>query len=713
MVMRVRVALVFGLTLVAVAVVLVLSQSPARVIATNSISIRADLASYEGSVDVCQGNEAIPQGASAVRVALEAIVGPPVVVTVRAHDHLVTRGARGSGWTGGEVTVPLGRVPRATGDATLCLAIGRSREVITMLGAFSARPARVIAGGSSPPGRIRVEYLAAGSRSWWSLALSVTRRIGLGRAPSGTWVVLLPILLMAAVVTLMSYVCVRELNTRKASPADRRATGRGRRIALALSGVPTAAWICALVACCNAVCWSILSPPLQGIDETAHFAYVQQLAEAHQLPVKTEEPTSPEEETAIEDLHQREVRFLTGNKTISSRSQERKLEHDLAQPLARRGSGNAEEATTEPPLYYALETIPYELASSGSLLDRLALMRLFSALFGGLTALFAYLFVREALPGIPWAWTVGGLGVALAPLLGFISGAVNPDAMLYAVSAVLFYLLANAFRRGLTFKLAAAIGITMAIGILTKLNFLALIPGAVLGLAALSLKASPITRRARLARLSTALSIAASPALFYIAASALADHESLSFVSNVASTATQGLVLKEISYIWQLYLPPLAGMTNYFPGVFTLRQLWFDGLVGLYGWADTVFPGWADNIALALAIPMVLLCLRALVACRAALRRRAVELLVYAAMGGGVLVLVGVSSYVSDVRSHAGPFWEPRYLLPMLPLLGAALALAARGAGRRWGPAAGALIVVLFLGHDVFSQLLLVSRYYG
>ncbi len=66
-------------------------------------------------------------------------------------------------------------------------------------------------------------------------------------------------------------------------------------------------------------------------------------------------------------------------------------------------------------------------------------MRLLSALMAGLTAFFAYLFVREALPGAPWAWAVGGLGVALAPLLGFMSGVVNPDAMLVAVSAATFY----------------------------------------------------------------------------------------------------------------------------------------------------------------------------------------------------------------------------------------------------------------------------------
>jgi hypothetical protein len=58
-------------------------------------------------------------------------------------------------------------------------------------------------------------------------------------------------------------------------------------------------------------------------------------------------------------------------------------------------------------------------------------------------------------------------------------------------------------------------------------------------------------------------------------------------------------------------------------------------------------------------------------------------------------------------------FTEPRYLLPMLALWGAVLALAARGAGRRWGPSAGALIVVLVLAHDLFSQLQVIARYYS
>ena len=100
-------------------------------------------------------------------------------------------------------------------------------------------------------------------------------------------------------------------------------------------------------------------------------------------------------------------------------------------------------------------------------------------------------------------------------------------------------------------------------------------------------------------------------------------------------------------------------------------------------------------------------------ATRATLSARAVELLVYAITAGGVLTLVGAASYTNDVTANFGPFSEPRYLLPMLPLLAAALALAARGAGKRWGPTVGVLIVVLILGHDLFSELQVISRYYG
>jgi 4-amino-4-deoxy-L-arabinose transferase-like glycosyltransferase len=470
------------------------------------------------------------------------------------------------------------------------------------------------------------------------------------------------------------------------------------------------AWVCALVACLNAACWSVLTPPFESPDEPAHFAYVEHLAEAGRLPSSNAEKYTPAEGIALEDLGLIRVSLNPENGAISTAAEQRKLEQDLARGYPRTGTPDAGIATSEPPLYYALEAIPYKLASSGTILDQLALMRLLSALFGGLTALFAFLFVREALPAEPWAWTVGGLGVAVMPLLGFMSGVVNPDALLFSVSAALFYCLARGFRRGLTPRLAVALGAVIAVGFMTKLNFLGLLPGAILGLLILALREARVSRRAAGRRLALAGGVAASPILLYVLVNVLSGRPGVGAVSGALELAGRHSLLSELSYIWQFYLPRLPGMHAYFGGLSTTRAFWFDGLVGLYGWVDTTFPGWVYDAALVPAALIAALAARTLLLHRHALRCRLGEAAVYLTITLGVLILVGADDYLGD---NPGEYREPRYLLPMLALWGAVLVLAARGAPRRWGRAVGAAIVVVLLAHNLFSQLLLISRYYG
>jgi hypothetical protein len=162
-----------------------------------------------------------------------------------------------------------------------------------------------------------------------------------------------------------------------------------------------------------------------------------------------------------------------------------------------------------------------------------------------------------------------------------------------------------------------------------------------------------------------------------------------------------------------LYLPRLPGMTPYFRGMLPLKDIWFDRSVGFYGWMDTTFPAWVDTVALVLAIPVAVLLGRELFTRRHALWARRTELVVYGGIGAGVLLLIGASSYVDNGLGSGPAFGEPRYLLPLLPLFAAAIALAVRGAGPRRAPVVGAAMVILFLGHDVFSQLQVIARYYG
>ncbi len=477
--------------------------------------------------------------------------------------------------------------------------------------------------------------------------------------------------------------------------------------------VPLAVWI-ALVATLNAACWSVITPAFQVPDEEAHFAYVKQLAETGEPPSRDQGAYSREEEIAVLALHFQQVGGEPGVHTIASQAEQDQMRQalDSAAGLPRDGSESAGVATAEPPLYYAIEAVPYLIAGEGTLLDRLELMRLVSALMAGFTALFVFMFVREALPRERWAWTTAGLAVALVPLLGFMSGAVNPDAMFYAISAALFFCLARAFRRGLTRRLAAATGLVIVLGVLTKLNFVGLLPGALVGLALLCRRVARGSRREAVARFGIVGAIVAVPAVGVLAAGALAHQNVLHSVSTALHLSHHGSLLSQLSYAWQLYLPRLPGMVSDFPDLFTTRQIWFNGFVGLYGWGDTTFPNWVYDVALIPAVAIALLALRSLLARRAALRARAGELCVYALIGIGVMAMVAGASYAEFPKVDAS-FAHVRYLFPMLALLGALLALAARGAGRRWGPVVGLLIVVLFLAQDIFSQLLVVAHYYG
>jgi hypothetical protein len=500
--------------------------------------------------------------------------------------------------------------------------------------------------------------------------------------------------------------------TATARTRTRTRTSVASRLAAALRSVPRTAWICALIAVLNAVAWSILIPPLQGPDEQAHFAYTQYIAENGALPSSPEENYSSEEVAAMNELGFGETILNNGTVPVPTRARYQKLKRVLAQPLSRKGKdGSAGVAASEPPLYYALQVIPYELGSGGNLLERQQLMRLLSALLVGLAVVFVFLFLREALPAVPWAWTVGALCAALSPLLAFVGGSIDPDALLFVVCAALFYCLARSFRRGFTQNMAIAIGVVMAMGLLSKVNFAGLLPGALVGLILLTLREARTAGRAAYRRLGIAGGIVGVPALLYVLRNLLQHKAALGIVSGSLETLKQHPLSFDLSYAWQLYLPKLPGMANDFPGITPLWDIWFKGIVGRYNWLETVFPEWVYEVALIPAAIVGGLCIRELYRRRIDLKSRTAEFVTYLIIGIGVMLMLAGASIGSFPTLAAGDS-EPRYFLPLLCLGCTLLALAARGAGKRWGPVAGVAIVMLFFTHDVLSQLLEISRYY-
>lgn len=495
-----------------------------------------------------------------------------------------------------------------------------------------------------------------------------------------------------------------------------RATPR-RRLRLAW---PSAALACALVAFLNAAAWSIVLPAFQGPDEQDHVAYVQQLAETRSPPADQAETVySPELRAALQGLRAPRIATEPELGVRWSAAHDAELQRRLGAGPGREGNGDAGVATKQPPLYYALAVVPYAAASGGTILDQLALMRLLSALLAGVTAFFAYLFVRETLPGAPWAWTVGGLGVALGPLLGSTSAIVNSDALTIALGSALLYCLARGFRRGLSPRLAVAVGLLIAAGVGTKFNFVSLVPGALLGVVAIGLRrhSGSLTQRLRLPALTVA--VLAVPAALLVVVNAVVWKRPLdgftTTLTGIAQDASRNgdpTIVGWFSYTWQYFLPRLPGIVDYFPLQEPWHDVWFRGLVGRYGWLETTFPSWVYDAALLPAAVILALAIVTAIRCRGALRARWPEAATYATLVAGLLVTITTASYGSYVAG-LGNTGQARYLVPLIPLYAVILALAARAGGRRWGPAIGAGIVMLTLAHDLFSQLLVLSRYYG
>jgi uncharacterized membrane protein len=145
---------------------------------------------------------------------------------------------------------------------------------------------------------------------------------------------------------------------------------------------------------------------------------------------------------------------------------------------------------------------------------------------------------------------------------------------------------------------------------------------------------------------------------------------------------------------------------------YQLRQTWFNGFIGQFGWLDYGFANWVYNLALAIALGLVALVARELILARDAVRARLGELFTYLTLTAGLLLLIGGTSYIARIGGAVG-YEQPRYLFPLLALYGALVALAARGAGRRYGPAVGVLLVSIAIAHSVVAMLLTLTRFYG
>jgi hypothetical protein len=208
---RVRVTLGVSLTLLLAAIALTLAHAPLMVARANGKPKEEEvIAETNRGATYCQADEVLPKGTTAIRLSLSTATGPRISITVRSGGQTLTDGVRGAGWTSRVVTVPVRPLARAVSNATVCASFPLRDETLITYGQRTSHAAAARNGAQALAGRMWIEYLRPGHRSWASSLSSIAHNMGLARAGEGTWIAFLALAMTLSVAVLASYLILRE-----------------------------------------------------------------------------------------------------------------------------------------------------------------------------------------------------------------------------------------------------------------------------------------------------------------------------------------------------------------------------------------------------------------------------------------------------------------------------------------------------------------------
>jgi 4-amino-4-deoxy-L-arabinose transferase-like glycosyltransferase len=323
-------------------------------------------------------------------------------------------------------------------------------------------------------------------------------------------------------------------------------------------------------------------------------------------------------------------------------------------------------------------------------------------------AIFGFLF--ELFPGRPLL--VGGVTLICAyqPVFTWISSGVNPDALLIALGAVMFWLFARASQRGLDERLAVGLGLVFAAAVITKVSAIGFAPGWAAGMLLLLWRRRPQRPWHTAVKGALAASV---PLVLYALVNVVVWDRSLlpGGVSAAAhdpsspqAKATSGFA----TLLWQYVLPKTGGMTDFLRVGWAPRDFWTPMWVGKFGWYDYQFPDRVNHLMFVVYCVIAVAALAALVPQR---RRLGLPMLIYVLLAAGLVVAIARAAYPLRVGGNF-IFEQARYLMPLLGLYALALALAASPLRRRLEVAA----LGVFLGGSVLLLLaaweMTIKRYY-
>jgi len=463
------------------------------------------------------------------------------------------------------------------------------------------------------------------------------------------------------------------------------------------------------------VAWALVTPAFQAPDENSHFGYVQTLAERFALPGQPGRPPLSREQIVAGSLsnsdqaaQQLQARMEWSQAVYDRwRAQAARLPHD-----ARTNGGGGNPASSNPPLYYLYESIPYRIAEGGDLFARLTIARLASVLWllltvAGVWLLAGEVFARDRLAQLAAAGTAG-----LLPMVGFVSASLNPDAMVYAEWSFALWLGVRLLRRGVSAGGAAALFAVVGLACVTKATSFALIPAALFALGVALWRAHGRRVAAWLpGAVASGAALVLTLGVWFVIAR-LSGRAAAAQVTDATGAATFNL-REFLSYVWQFYLPHLPFQTSFdlIPGPnLPVYDIWLTTGWAAFGWLEVRFPGWVYIVLMIITVAVAGVALAGL--WRA---RRRVDLAVVAFLALVAVTLVAGLHWTEYhmLISGRGPFNNGRYLLPVVGLGGLAVAQVVRTLRptARAAGAAGALAFLLVL--NVLSLGLCLERFYA
>ncbi len=460
--------------------------------------------------------------------------------------------------------------------------------------------------------------------------------------------------------------------------------------------------------------WAFVTPAFQAPDEPAHFGYVQEIAEDFDLPGQPGRPLVSSEQALAGSLSNSDqaAQNLGVKMQWSAAAYERWRRAAGALPgSARTDGGGANPASSNPPLYYLYEAIPYRVGEGGDLFTRLELARLASVLWMLLTVVGVWLLAGELLARDRLLQLAAAGTAGLLPMVGFVSASVNPDAMLYAAWSFALWLGVRLLRRGLTARGAVALFAVVGLACLVKATSYALVPGALFVLAVALWRDRGAALRPR------AVAVAGAGAALVLTLGvwiviARVTHRAAAAQVAQAAGAT-GFNLRDFgSYLWQFYLPklpfqqPFSIAGDHLPAY----DVWLKTGWAGFAWLEVQFPEWVYVLLTAVTLGIAALALGQIWRAR---RRIDLAVLAFLALVA-VTLLAGLHwTEFKMLTGGQGPFNAGRYLLPLAGIAGLAVALAVRTVPPARRPVAVAAALSGLFVLNLVSFGLMIERFYA